>query len=127
MMGIDEELVEIESNAAATVPTAAQVASGIPVPPVSLLRIMSPDEWEQFTQEWLSFHKNKGTYYSIKKYSGAGDLGLDVVAFTSAEGFAQPWDSYQCKHYDHPLAPGDIYGEIGKIVYHSFCQTPPLL
>lgn len=124
-MGIDEELVEIESNAAVTVPTAAQVAGGIPVPPVSLLRIMSPDEWEQFTQEWLSFHKNEGTYYSIKKYSGAGDLGLDVVAFTSAKGFAQPWDSYQCKHYDHPLAPGDIYGEIGKIVYHSFCQTPP--
>lgn len=124
-MGIDDELADIEPKAAATVPTAAQVSVGIPVPAVRLLQILSPDEWEQFTQEWLSYHKNKGAYHSVKRYSGAGDLGLDVVAFTSAKGFAQPWDSYQCKHYAHPLTPGNIYGEIGKLIYHSFHQTPP--
>ncbi|MDB4949379.1 MAG: hypothetical protein JWM27_2028 [Gemmatimonadetes bacterium] len=86
---------------------------------------MSPGEWEGFTEEWLSFHKASGSYHSIKRYSGPGDLGLDVVAFTEAEGFDKPWDSYQCKHYDHPLTPGDVYGEIGKIIYHSFQRTPP--
>jgi hypothetical protein len=86
---------------------------------------MSPVEWEEFTEEWLSFHKTNGTYHSIKRFSGPGDLGLDVIAFTALEGFASPWDSYQCKHYDHALAPADVYGEIGKIIYHSFQCTPP--
>ena len=56
---------------------------------------MSPDDLEGFTEEWLSFHKGKGTYHSIKRYSGSGDLGLDVVAFTSEAGFEETWDSYQ--------------------------------
>ncbi len=86
---------------------------------------MSPVEWEGFTEEWLMFHKAKGVYQSIKHFSGPGDLGLDIVAFTSAEGFAKPWDSYQCKHYDHALTPTDVLGEIGKIIYHSFRKTPP--
>jgi hypothetical protein len=30
------------------------------------------------------------------------------------------WDNYQCKHYDHPLRPGDAWPEIGKILWHSF-------
>ena len=40
----------------------------------------------------LSFHKTNGTYQSIKRFSGLGDLGLDVVAFTAKEGFAKPWE-----------------------------------
>ena len=105
--------------------TAAQIAAGIPVPPVKLLQVMSGEDWEVFTEEWLSFHRKQGSYRSIKKHSGPGDLGLDVVAFTAAEGFAKPWDSYQCKRYDHPLTPSDVYGEIGKIIFHSFNRTPP--
>ena len=123
---IDKTLFnEIEPKAATSVPTAAQVSGGIPIPPVRLLQVLSADEWEVFTEEWLSFHKREGTYKSIQRSSGPGDLGLDVVAFTSEGGFEEPWDSHQCKRYDHPLQPGDIYGEIGKIIYHSFHRTPP--
>ena len=118
-------LENINPKVASAVPTAAQVSGGIPIPAVRLLQVMSSDEWEGFTEEWLSFHKANGTYQSIKRFSGPGDLGLDVVAFTAKEGFAKPWDSYQCKHYNHALTPGDVYGEIGKIVYHSFLRTPP--
>jgi len=122
---MDKEFQEIEPNTAAIVPTAAQVAGGVPMPPVSLLRIMSADTWEDFTEEWLSFHRRQGTYQSIRKYRGSGDLGLDVVAFTSDDGFAAPWESFQCKHYDHPLEPNDIRGEVAKVVFHSFRRTPP--
>ena len=118
-------LVEVEPKAACVVPTAQQIAVGIPVPPVRLLQIMSPDDWEQFTEEWLSFHKTKGVYHSISRFSGAGDLGLDIIAPTSPDSFNKPWDSYQCKHYDHALYPADIYAEIGKVIYHSFRCTPP--
>src|SRR6478609_9336007 len=118
-MSDDLNLYEVEPKAASVVPTATQVSVGIPIPPVRLLQVMSPDEWEGFTEEWLSFHKVKGTYQSVRRFSGPGDLGLDVIAFTTAEGFAEPWDSYQCKHYDHALTPGDVYGELGKIIYNS--------
>ena len=116
---------DIDPESTWPTPTAAQVSGGIPILAVRLLRVMSSDDWEGFTEEWLSFHKVNGTYQSIKRFSGPGDLGLDIVAFTAKEGFAQPWDSYQCKHYDHALTPGDVYGEIGKIIYHSFLRTPP--
>ena len=124
-MSAELNLDDVEPKVATVVPTAAQVSSGIPIPAVRLLQVMSPDDWEAFTEEWLSFHKTKGTYQSIKRFSGPGDLGLDIVAFTAAEGFAKPWDSYQCKHYDHALTPTDVYGEIGKIIFHSFQRTPP--
>lgn len=124
-MSHEESFAEIEPKAATAVPTAAQVTGGIPVPPVRLLQVISPEEWEEFTEEWLSYHKSKGSYDAVKKYSGPGDLGLDVVAFTSADGFDKPWDSYQCKHYDHALQPNDVMGELGKIIYHSFRRTPP--
>ena len=124
-MSIEDEFAEIEPKAVATVPTAAQVSGGIPIPPVRLLQVMSPEDWEGFTEEWLSCHKNKGAYHSVKRYSGAGDLGLDIVAFTSKDGFSKPWDSYQCKHYNHPLEPNDVRGEVAKIIYHSFHRTPP--
>lgn len=119
-------LKEVEPKAANSVPTAAQIARGIPVPPVRLIQIMSPEEWEDFTEEYLSAFKSDGTYEAIRRYSGPGDLGLDVIAFTKSKpGFAEPWDSFQCKHYDHPLEPTDVYVEVGKIIYHSFKRTPP--
>ena len=87
------ENIDPKSNSA--VPTAAQISGGIPIPAVRLLQVMSSDEWEGFTEEWLSFHKANGTYQSIRRFSGPGDLGLDIVAFTAKEGFAKPWDGYR--------------------------------
>ena len=54
------ENIDPKSNSA--VPTAAQISGGIPIPAVRLLQVMSSDEWEGFTEEWLSFHKANGTY-----------------------------------------------------------------
>ena len=71
-MSVDQYFANIEPKAASAVPTAAQVVGGIPVPPVRLLQVMSWDDWEGFTEEWLTFHKGKGTYQSIKRYSGPG-------------------------------------------------------
>jgi hypothetical protein len=124
-MNVDAKFADIEPKAASAVPTAAQVSGGIPIPPIRLLQVIPPEDWEAFTEEWLTYHKKTGLYHSIKRYSGPGDLGLDVVAFTSAEGFAKPWDSFQCKHYEHALTPNDVMGEVGKIIYHSFRRTPP--
>ena len=93
-MKVDVDLSDVVPKASSLVPAEAQIASGIPIPPIKVLRVMSPGDWEDFTEEWLSYHKNEDTYHSIKRYSGPRDLGLDVVAFTSESGFDRPWDSY---------------------------------
>lgn len=54
-----------------------------------------------------------------------GRSWLDVVAFTTVDGFKAPWDSYQCKHYGQPLSPEDVRIEIAKLVHHSFKKSPP--
>lgn len=46
-------------------------------------------------------------------------MGRDIVAFESATE-EDPWDNYQCKHYDHPLGPAEVREELGKLAYYTF-------
>ena len=48
-MSTESNLTEVEPKAAKKVPTAAQISSGIPVPPVRLLQTMSPWKWGRTT------------------------------------------------------------------------------
>lgn len=100
------------------------VTSGIPIPKTRRVELFSPDEWEEFTEEWASSLET--SYKRVARFAGAGDMGLDVVGFISDETFSGGWDNYQCKHYEHSLAPNDIWVEIGKIIYYSFAgEFPP--
>lgn len=92
--------------------------NGIPIPKLNRLMTFSPEDWEVFIEEWASSLKTK--YKKVRRFGGAGDLGIDIAAFISDDGFSGEWDNYQCKRYDHPLFPGDIWIEIGKIIYYSF-------
>ena len=98
-------------------PTTADVtATGLPVPPIDRLRIMSPKAWTDFILEWADSLKTK--YAIVERCDGAGDMGRDVIAFEQS-GQIDPWDNYQCKFYDHQLAPGDIWLELGKFCYYT--------
>lgn len=88
--------------------------TGKHIPPVHRLRIMSANDWEEFIEEWIDSLKSE--YIKVDKLGGAGDKGRDVVAQVNDTGV---WDNYQCKHYDHPLTPTDIWAEIGKLVYYT--------
>jgi hypothetical protein len=92
------------------------VALGPPVPALIRLRIMSPAEWEDFVLEWA--HSLKAKYQDVEKCGGAGDMGRDVVAYEK-RGQEDPWDNYQCKHYNHPLHPSDVWVELGKLCYYT--------
>ena len=70
-MSDEFDLMPVEPRATAGVPSAAQVSGGTPIPPVRIPQVMSPDDWEGFTEEWLSFRMTKGTYQSIKRSSGS--------------------------------------------------------
>jgi hypothetical protein len=94
------------------------VEVGLPVSKTVRLRNFSPDEFEQFVQEWLTTLPSQ--YDSVKKSSGAGDKGIDVAGFYTQHKLKGEWDNYQCKQYSNELRPTDVYVELGKIIYYSF-------
>lgn len=106
-------------------PSPSHVHSGVPIPKAMRVRLFSPDEWEEFTEEWAS--SIESDYTKVRRFGGAGDLGVDIAGFCSDQGYEGVWDNYQCKRYDHPLRPGDIWVEIGKIIYYSYLgeYVPP--
>lgn len=92
---------------------------GLPIPKVARVKIFSPDEFEAFIEEWAN-SLTPDPYAKVRRFAGSGDMGIDIAGFTADAGFEDPWDNYQCKRYDHPLRPADIYKEIGKILYYTW-------
>ncbi|WP_306031273.1 ABC-three component system protein [Stappia sp. MMSF_3263] len=114
----DDDLKEITPTPATCSASPEHVTSGVPVPKVMRIRTFSPDDWEDFIEEWST--SLSATYLKVRRFGGSGDLGVDIAGFTSEFGFQGIWDNYQCKRYDHPLRPSDIWVEIGKVIYYSF-------
>lgn len=119
------ELRDIQPKGSSDVPSSSHIQTGLPIPKTVRVQFFSPDEWESFTEEWASYLKNE--YVAARRFGGSGDLGIDIAGFCSDKGFEAVWDNYQCKRYGHPLRPGDIWVEIGKIIYYSYLgkYTPP--
>jgi hypothetical protein len=96
-----------------------QGATGIPILPIKRVRIMNDKEFEALVEAWVE--TLKGRYVDVARFGSAGDRGVDVAGFVDKHGFEGNWDGYQCKHYAHPLHPGDAYPEIGKLIWHIAC------
>lgn len=105
--------------------TSDHVQSGLPIEKITRVKSLSPDEWEVFVEEWAN--SLTGKYQKVSRSGGSGDQGVDVACFKDSNRFFGAWDNYQCKHYDHPLQPSDIWVEIGKIIYYSSIEEykPP--
>lgn len=103
----------------ATVVTAAQVANGPVIPPQQRLLTYSPDEWEGFVEEW-AYYCLATKYKHVQRFSGAGDMGIDVAGFVDDRRLLGVWDNYQCKHYDHAIRPSDVWAEFGKVIWYSY-------
>jgi hypothetical protein len=101
-------------------PPADTLYSGPPIAPIERIRLFSSAQWEEFVLEWA--HSLKAQYALVNRCGGAGDMGRDVVAITDLTN-PTVWENFQCKHYDHPLAPSDIWLELGKLVYYTHQQA----
>ncbi len=78
-----------------------------------------------FIEEWLD--TKKAEYKEIERLAGSGDQGVDVAAHVSTKTERNYiWDCYQCKHYDNPLYPTNIWIELGKIIYYSYKKEYPV-
>jgi hypothetical protein len=99
--------------------SADQAIAGPYIPPQQQIMLYSPDQWEGFIHEWVHFCLKK-QYQDVQRFSGPGDLGIDVAGFADGKKLQGVWDNFQCKHYATALAPSDAWPEIGKILWHSF-------
>lgn len=114
----ESDLKEIKPDLSNGTFSPLHIQSGVPIPKPTRVKFFSPEEWETFTEEWASSLKDK--YAHIRRFGGSGDMGVDVAGFCSDQRFKGIWDNFQCKRYDHPLRPSDIWVEIGKIIYYSY-------
>lgn len=112
----DEELIQPERPKSIGLLTNNDILFGSPIPAIDKLKIVSPDEYEDIIREWIAGYCEK-KYVGVRKVGGANDKGRDVIAFINE---IHDYDNYQCKHYDHPLAPSDIWKELGKLCYYTF-------
>nr|WP_319514385.1 ABC-three component system protein [uncultured Cohaesibacter sp.] len=116
---VTSEWAEIESpEVSCNMPTAALVQSGPPIEPLTRLTTYDSDEWEKFTNEWVT--SLSSDYCSVQRYTGAGDKGVDVAAFTDNKKLLGSWHNYQCKHYGKSLGPSAAFVEIGKCLWYSY-------
>lgn len=121
----DADLKNIRPNIPSSSASAEHVQNGVPIPKPARVQIFSPDEWEEFVEEWAA--SLEGSYVKVRRFGGSGDLGIDIAGFCTNDGFMGAWHNYQCKRYDHPLRPSDVWIEIGKIIYYSYVgeYVPP--
>jgi hypothetical protein len=120
----DSDLKPIVPKPSASTASAGHVQSGLPIPKATRVKIFPPDDFEGFIEEWANSLEGD-VYVKVRRFAGSGDMGIDIAGFLTTKGFAGGWDNYQCKRYDHPLRPTDIYGEIGKIIYYSWSREFP--
>lgn len=98
--------------------TAVTVAHGPLIPPQQQLLLYSPDQWEGFVHEW-AYYCLKNQYRWVQRFSGSGDRGNDIAGFADDKRLLGVWDNYQCKHYAHALTRGDIWSELGKVLWYA--------
>ncbi len=85
------------------------------------------DELELFVRDWVAQKAKAKEYVEVESFTGAGDMGRDVVGFLSKARHEGPWHNYQCKQYARKLDTATGLLELGKILYYSYLGkfTPP--
>ena len=98
--------------------SSAKVVHGKLIPPQQQILIFSSEDWEAFIEEWV--HYQRSQYKFVTRFSGSGDMGIDIAGYTDDGGLKGIWDNYQCKHYGSAITPNIAIPEIGKCIWHSY-------
>lgn len=90
-----------------------------------ILEAMDEDTYEELIASWAycCLKEAENGYEDVLRLGGAGDGGMDVVAFY--EQATRDCDIYQCKHYDAPINKSAIIAELGKFLYHVYKELLP--
>lgn len=86
---------------------------------------ISDDDLERFIADWVA--SRMAPYAGgHERFSGAGDMGRDVVGYCTQSRFDADWHNYQCKQLKKPLGTPEFFCELGKIFFHSSSGAFPL-
>jgi hypothetical protein len=101
------------------------ILNGPPIDPLKRVASFTDDEFEVFIEEWAYeyLQEMSGIYVQVSRYGGAGDKGRDIVCYKSLNPVK--YDVFQCKHYNHPLAPSDVWIELAKLCYNTYQKLIP--
>jgi hypothetical protein len=89
-----------------------------------ILKTMDEDTYEELIASWTYWCfkvDGESQYEDVMRIGGAGDGGIDVIAFRNQS--TNDCDIFQCKHYNHPINRSDVIAELGKFLYHVFCNS----
>lgn len=85
---------------------------------------LSDDELERFMTDWVA---SKVTVYADhERFSGAGDMGRDVVGYVTERRLDGGWHNFQCKQLQRALGQSKFFIELGKLFFHSANGAFPL-
>jgi C-terminal domain 6 of the ABC-three component (ABC-3C) systems len=77
-----------------------------------------PDErLEAFVSDWLA--RRTRDYFAHERWSGAGDMGRDVVGYVTSQRHEGEWHNFQCKQLLARLSETAAFVELGKIFMHA--------
>lgn len=96
----------------------AQAFHGPPITPLQRITLYSDEEFETFVQEW-AYGSVRRRYAHVAWAPGSGDRGRDVIGYETEDLSRSPFDVYQCKRYDHRLAPSEMWVEFGKVCVYT--------
>lgn len=90
-----------------------------------ILMTMDEDTYEELIASWAYWclKDTPNEYQDVLRLGGAGDGGMDVVAFYNQA--TEDCDIYQCKHYNSPINKSAIIAELGKFLYHVYKRLLP--
>ena len=97
------------------------------MPPAAQVMHFSSEQWEEFIERACIYRPldADARYSQVKRLGGAGDAGRDIEARLVPTLQQDGWDLFQAKHYDHRLAPGDVFTELAKFFTHLSSGTYP--
>ena len=96
--------------------TNLEIFTGPLVPPLQRLTLFGDVELEETVHEWL---QSSARYASVQRAPGPGDMGRDVIGYEQEDVSTSPVDVYQCKAYEHPLRPSDVWVEFAKVCVYT--------
>jgi len=104
--------------------TPDQILLGPRLEPLIHIQNYDDKQFEAFIREWAYMYLQEvlGEYEQVGHFSGAGDLGRDIVAYLPRKDGQQQreFDIYQCKQYDHGLYPSDLWVELVKLGFYTW-------
>ncbi|MBJ8422536.1 hypothetical protein KTJ16_14040 [Acinetobacter bereziniae] len=81
------------------------------------LLALDDKDLEIFIHDWVT--KKIELYVDHDNFTGAGDMGRDVVGFLTDQRHEGAWHNYQCKQYSKKITRPLALLEIGKILYYA--------